>query len=310
MQRTIVAVKNKTNLHTTCLQAGKRLKMNRQVFKRTEIFSLILFVIFAILLGCESGVSSVTPQRADDVFSGEAFGGWGGPVFEDQFSGVEVDETKWDISNSAAFGSSKATFHRDSVTIVKDGENSYLEFTMTNADDPAQNFDKDFRGAQIVSKETFKYRKFSTHMKSGKGSGQISAFFTYGEGNDEHGVRRVNEIDFEILGEADNKIQVNNWFDPSDGHLKGNGYLARVPGISTIDDYQEYAFIWLEDENFFYLNGKLIRYTDEIIPQLPCPLLFNFWMAGYGSVWGGFPDSKALPSKMSVDWVKVWAVSP
>ena len=71
-------------------------------------------------------------------------------------------------------------------------------------------FSRPYKGGELRTEDSFRYGRFEVRMKSAFGNGVVSSFFTY---NDfwEEGLDNSywNEIDFEWLGNYDDKVQTN-----------------------------------------------------------------------------------------------------
>ena len=69
---------------------------------------------------------------------------------------------------------------------------------------------KPYKGGELRTEDSFRYGRFEVRMKSAFGNGVVSSFFTY---NDfwEDGLDNSywNEIDFEWLGNYNDKVQTN-----------------------------------------------------------------------------------------------------
>ena len=68
-----------------------------------------------------------------------------------------------------------------------------------------------YRGGELRTDDTFRYGRFETRMKAAPGSGLVNSFFLYRDYWDEglDGAQHWNEIDIEILGQYNNRVETN-----------------------------------------------------------------------------------------------------
>lgn len=271
-----------------------------------------MIIVAMFFMGCPNVIDQDIVDDADDLFDGDS--NWE-LIFEDNFNGDSLDDSKWSKSTGAGFARVTA-WGKESLAHVKEGRLIMplviFEDENPRKDKKTDNFDKKYHGAEVKTKEKFYYGKYSVSMKCTEGGGQLSTFFTYAE-ELKDGVNYVNEIDFEIIGDKRNTVSVNNWNSPAD-NLVANAFKAR-PDITTWEKFHEYTFIWLEKGIYFYVNGKLVHFTDVRVPEFQTSLFLNRWMSNWGPVFGGIIDDSKVPANMEVEWVKVWklkegAVSP
>ena len=72
-------------------------------------------------------------------------------------------------------------------------------------------FSKPYKGGELRTEDSFRYGRFEVRMKSAFGNGVVSSFFTYRDFWEEGLTSNSNwnEIDFEWLGNYDDKVQTN-----------------------------------------------------------------------------------------------------
>jgi len=168
---------------------------------------------------------------------------------------------------------------------------------------------KPYKGGELRTEETFRYGRFEVRMKSAHGNGVVSSFFTYRDFWEEGLTSNSNwnEIDFEWLGNHDDKVQTNliiqNEWDLPD--LVGLN-------VSPHDDFHTYAIEWTPLNVSFFIDDQLIRsvtnfYVDSLYHYQK--LMMNIWQPIYED-WVGEFDPSILPVYAFYDWVKYYAYVP
>jgi len=149
--------------------------------------------------------------------------------------------------------------------------------------------------------KTYKYGRYSSSFIASDVNGTISSFFTYtgiSEGT------AWDEIDFEILGENTNKVQINYWRNGIEHPI----YLNL--GFDAALKMHKYSFIWNKEYIEWYVDDILIYKVTEnhlnnkdSLPLNPGKIILNLW-AGIGiDNWSGKYDSNST-AQISYDYVK------
>ena len=167
---------------------------------------------------------------------------------------------------------------------------------------------KPYKGGELRTEDSFRYGRFEVRMKSALGNGVVSSFFTY---NDfwEDGLDNSywNEIDFEWLGNHNDKVQTNliiqnEWDFPE---------LIDM-NTSPHDDFHTYAIEWTPTHVKFFIDDQLFRSVDNFYADslyYHQKLMMNIWQPTYDD-WVGEFDSNILPVYAFYDWVKYYAYVP
>lgn len=142
---------------------------------------------------------------------------------------------------------------------------------------------KPFFGAEAQRGGKHHYGDYEVVMKAGRGSGLISAFFTYTGPyfKDPH-----DEIDVEILGKDTTKMYVNLF-------VGGKQMPGRwIPlGFDSAAGFNLYRFEWRADQITWFVNGRqILRVTaaETAIPQTPGKLFVSLWgSAPWQNAWSG-----------------------
>ncbi|HEY3595816.1 MAG TPA: family 16 glycosylhydrolase [Polyangiaceae bacterium] len=173
---------------------------------------------------------------------------------------------------------------------------------------------KPWKGAEMVSQQTFKYGAFEARLVAARGGGIITPFFLYKNGSEVPGAE-WEEMDFEIFG-RDNvtsfQSQIMTPGDPRTEHVE----LHQEP-FSLANGYHTYRMEWTPTRLSFYFDGTLIRQetdTDEYAKLMlddraePMTLRVSVWAGD--SEWSGAFDSTAVPAHVFVSYVRYEQYTP
>jgi len=164
---------------------------------------------------------------------------------------------------------------------------------------------KDYKGAELRTKESFLYGRFEVNYKAARGTGLLSNFFTY---NDfEVCCNEWNEIDIEILGRYDDDVQTTT-ITPRQTIYNSHNRVDFAP----FDVFNTYAFEWTPDYVAWFVNGEEIyRQTGAHIQTLTYgqKLMMNIWAAVW-EPWVGEWNPAILPVFAWYDWVAYYAYTP
>ena len=238
--------------------------------------------------------------------SGGSSGGTDGGQFvlawQDDFDAL--DSSRWQAQDFT-FDGNQATFTPANVN-VKEGT---LELSLTRA---AEGSAKPYLGVELRSAETLTYGKVSTRMRFAQGSGVVSSvvlFYTPWPNCD------WNEIDIEHLGKTPNGVQVNAMVFPGvqDPNCTQSVTPVQDPLLAALPfdaeaDFHVYDIEWTPAGVDYYADGQLLRtWTKNIaLLQRPLTVLLTVWASSAAS-WAGPLNDTSVPSRASVDWIKVYA---
>lgn len=167
---------------------------------------------------------------------------------------------------------------------------------------------KDYKGGEIYSNQSWKYGKIEIRMMMAKGSGILSTFFTYKNGSEQTGAF-WEEIDIEVFGKDNAETFQTNIIT---NNPKVHSEEVHSPGFSMGDDYHTYTLEWTPDYVAWYLDGVEMRKTTGTqVNDLTNPQSFrmNIWAAQWES-WVGPFDVQALPAHQFVNWIKYYEYTP
>jgi endo-1,3-1,4-beta-glycanase ExoK len=167
------------------------------------------------------------------------------------------------------------------------------EMTLTLENRPYR--DRGNTGASYKSQDLYHYGRFDAVMKAARGSGVVSAFYTYtgpvfGAPHD--------EIDFEFLG-RDPRLLHLNYFVGGKAQLKRTVELD----FDASEDFHLYTIEWRPGEIVWFVDGnELFRVAGDPadMPSHPGKLITEIWAAKGLKKWAGVLDPEALPSEAHV----------
>ncbi|MDZ7764151.1 MAG: family 16 glycosylhydrolase [Melioribacteraceae bacterium] len=163
---------------------------------------------------------------------------------------------------------------------------------------------KQFKGAELRTRDTFLYGRFEVSYIPAKREGVVSSFFTYHEISS---VSQWNEIDFEFIGRYDNQIQVNIISPGQRNHE------ASIPlEFNPYADFNTYAFEWTPDYVAWFVNGvEIYRQTEAHVGEInrEQKIMMNIWPPNYID-WVGKINPANLPAHAYYDWVSYSSYTP
>ncbi|WP_207533726.1 family 16 glycosylhydrolase [Desertivirga arenae] len=154
---------------------------------------------------------------------------------------------------------------------------------------------KPYSGAEIRSRQSFRYGKFIARIKPATGEGIISSFFLYDTKGKAH-----EEIDIEFTGKDKNLVHFNHWVNGRENPAHFN------LNFDASNSYHEYSILWLPDYICWEIDGKEVYRTTKNIPQSEMRLMFNIW-ASKTNNWAGSFDKAHLPATLEIDYIKVYS---
>lgn len=157
-----------------------------------------------------------------------------------------------------------------------------LRLDVTPTGDPK----KPYALAEVQVIGTYGYGRYETIMRPAKGSGLVSAFFTY---TGPYFGKPHDEIDIEFVGKDTSIVELNYFHNGK----TGSSARIKLPFDASEEDHL-YAFDWKPEGISWYVDGKLIYQTpenDPFIPDNPGRLVISNW-TGKKELrqWHGDPD--------------------
>jgi hypothetical protein len=164
---------------------------------------------------------------------------------------------------------------------------------------------KTYKGAELRTNSIFLYGKFEVRMKAAGGSGLLSSFFTY------HDTPLVpaqwNEIDIEIMGRYNNRIQYNIITQGEVGHV-----VDKQVQFNPQQAFHVYAIEWTPYYIAWRVDGfEIYRETGDHVSQVYYAQknMMNIWPPD-NVAWAGTLDPAILPVYAIYDWVKYYEYTP
>lgn len=167
-----------------------------------------------------------------------------------------------------------------------------------------------YYGAELLTKQTFKYGRFEAKMKMAYAPGCISSMFLYYNDSYMGNGKRWNEIDIEVIGKDDMGFQTNIISGTANSKVTSEQMIPLSSKVN--EDYHIYAMEWTPDYISWSLDGKEVRRTDlssdrkyQVSSMVENQSLrFNLW-ASKNTSWVGSMSSKNIPITQYIDYVKV-----
>jgi len=165
---------------------------------------------------------------------------------------------------------------------------------------------KNYKGAEIYSRQSYLYGKFEMKIKAAKGSGQLSTFFLY-RNSSELSSTLWEEIDIEIFGKKTTEFQTNVIIEKQEG-TKLTTEKHHAMAFDLAEDFHTFVVEWTPDSICWYVDDVLLR-TEKEYAQFckdPMSIRFNHWAASISS-WVGSFDTSVLPSYQYVDYLSYYS---
>ncbi len=227
-------------------------------------------------------------------------------TFKDDFSGTELDLTKWERCPE---------WHRQDLNNYWDDDMSRLDGKGNLVIGMEYNGARDsFDSGGVRSKGLFEqqYGYFEIRCTVNTVPGYWTAFWLMSESvsSEKNGGVDGTEIDiYESAYYGQSLIQHTlNWDGYGEAHkAEGMKVLADVYD----GDYHTFSLLWTEDEYVFYIDGNETWRTDAAAAlgtsRVPAYLKITSEMGSWTSWHDGIVSVKDLPDAMKVDYVRVYA---
>jgi endo-1,3-1,4-beta-glycanase ExoK len=174
---------------------------------------------------------------------------------------------------------------------------------------------KEWKGAELITQQTFRYGAFEARIRAARGSGLITPFFLW-KNNSEVPGQEWQEQDFEIFG-SDGRYQTQLMTPGEGGAQRTEHNIFRSLPEPAWGRYYTYRMEWTPEHLSFFVDGALVRTeTDrEEFDKLLNPdraeaaqLRVSIW-AGDGA-WSGAFDEGAAPQAAFVNWIQTYSYTP
>jgi hypothetical protein len=175
---------------------------------------------------------------------------------------------------------------------------------------------KPWKGAELITQQTFRYGAFEARILAARGSGLITPFFLW-KNNSEVPGQQWQEQDFEIFG-RDGRYQTQLMTpgeEEGEQRTEHNTYHS-LPEPAWAR-YYTYRMEWTPEYLAFYVDGELVRretdadeYSKIMDPDRAeaAQLRVSLWAGDTG--WSGRFDEESVPAATFVNWVQTYAYTP
>lgn len=161
---------------------------------------------------------------------------------------------------------------------------------------------KNYKGAELRTKQAYTYGRFEVRLKSAQREGMLASFFTYHDGGG-----AWNEIDIEILGRYSDDVQFNTITPGQNNHVR-----HQATSFNPHLDFHTYAFEWTPQYVAWFIDGvEAYRQIDEHIATLVSEqkIMMNVWNPAYAN-WAGRWSDDVVPAFAYYDWVSYASYTP
>lgn len=168
-----------------------------------------------------------------------------------------------------------------------------------------------YNGAEVYTKETYKYGRFEARMQMAAASGTVSSMFLYFNNSYMGLPRPWREVDIEILGKSPESFQSNIISGSKEAQVMSPLHHPINPSSAT--SYHDYVIEWTPDYIAWFLDGTEVRRTTgQQVTDLQDSsqnLRFNLW--SHTDVgWVGPWDDAVLPLNQFISSVRVSSYTP
>ena len=170
-----------------------------------------------------------------------------------------------------------------------------------------------YYGAELYSKETFKYGRFEARMKMAYAPGCVSSMFLYYNNSDKGGGYVWNEIDIEVIGKEESGFQSNIITGKAGAQITSEEMHTMI--TSPQSEYHTYVIEWTPEYVSWTVDKIELRKTElgttkqqveAMTGAEEQSLRFNLWIPNTNIAWVGRFRSNKLPVMQYIDYVKVY----
>jgi beta-glucanase (GH16 family) len=213
-------------------------------------------------------------------------------VWNDEFDGTKVDETKWDIPENKR---RDGYWSRKAVSL--DGKGHLVMSTLRDGEK--------FLDGCVRTKGKFEHAfgYYVARIQFQKQPGHWSAFWLYNASVNKVGDegRDGTEIDIMEKPWLDDRINYALHWDGYGKNHKSKGTQVKVPGI--MEGWHTFGLLWLPDQYVFYVDGKeMWRTKAGGVCQVPLYIKLSDEIGN----WAGDIKKAKLPDAFLVDYVRVY----
>lgn len=249
--------------------------------------------------------------------------GYDNLVFEDEFEGTEVDETKWTYWRLGQWDAAVALYSEEAV-IVTDGHLELRTYTDYGSDPQSSDDDVHYTGMLAsVGKFEHAYGYWEARISFNDAPGTLSAFWLhtdwYAWDRNEIPSAPAEEkgIEIDIMEHRDSvpnrTFSALHWNDEYWNH--GSVHTESIQSDLLDDTYHTYGVLWTETGYTFYYDGIPIWVPSGVpVSQVPEFILLTTivrqnWFGGMIPP-EGYGTYESSDTRMRIDYVRVWSNVP
>lgn len=243
-------------------------------------------------------VSYTLEDKSRITLDGETYG----LVFEDEFSGTELDASKW-VRSPQWKRQDLNNYWDDSMTWLDGRGNLVIGMTYDSEKDR-------YLSGGVETKGLFEqaYGYFEIRCTVNTVPGYWTAFWLMGDCVTDETQGGVNGTEIDIMETPYySKKQVQNTLN-WDGYGAAHKAEGKVSDINIYDgEYHIFSLLWKEDEYVFYTDGEETWRTKAEKALGTCREPLYMIISSETGSWTGKPDPNDLPDSMKVDYVRVYS---
>jgi len=232
------------------------------------------------------------------------------PVWQDNFTGNQLDQDKWYIYHLPKYKGTRNSGLFPEMVSVKDG---HLVLQADYDDDGylrtggigTANLPMSSKPAQAKFETQYGYFEARVKFQQSKGLSfafWLQSFGTHTIGDEGNDGMEIDILETPEIGSGKNKISQNLHWDGYDEHHVHVGMDRPFKGI-TDGDWHIIALEWTPEKLVFSVDGQVTWETIAGgVPDVP-----EFILLTLDAGWIDYPPEKEnLPDKALVDWIKVY----
>jgi len=235
-------------------------------------------------------------------------------VWEDNFDGTEVDQTKWSFQtqdgcnispNLCGWGNNELQWYLEKNATVEDGTLKIVAKKETISG-------KSYSSARMLSKGKgdWTYGRFEASIKLPTGKGLWPAFWMLSTNEPYGGWPQSGEIDImELIGSEPDVAHGTIHYGSPWPNNQSSGESYQLNEGTFLDDFHEFAIEWEANELRWYIDDYLyLTKTKSEVPSWPFDQDMHFLLnVAVGGNWPGAPDGNTtFPQTMEVEYVRVY----
>jgi len=259
---------------------------------RKPVLFLVLLTLSSVFTA-QGATVNTTPQPTDTLPPAPAGQVWK-LVWNDEFGGEKLDETKWDVPEGKR---RDAWWGRKAIAL--DGQGHLVMRTLKEGDK--------YYDACVRTRGKFEHAfgYYVARMKLQKQPGHWSAFWMYGKGVTTVGHEGMDGTEIDIMEKPwlDDRVQHTLHWDGYGKAHKSKGHVSKNPG--TMEGWHTFSLLWTPDEYVFYIDGKE-RWRSRAGGVCQVPLYLKLSDEAKFGGWAGDVRKAKLPDEFLVDYVRVY----